>query len=136
MSWSCPRCITKAGRTHDQDDSVEELSSSGHERAVPVVEAIPNFLEMSSERSQEQKSVNINEKAEPSISKVIDVEESVLSIVEDDSIVRRPQEMTQPVVAEVSQSQETELEPEPTPCLLYTSPSPRDKRQSRMPSSA
>ena len=26
--------------------------------------------------------------------------------------------------------------PPPTPCLLYTSPSPRDKRQSRMPSSA
>ena len=24
----------------------------------------------------------------------------------------------------------------PLPCLLYTSPSPRDKRQSRMPSSA
>ena len=24
----------------------------------------------------------------------------------------------------------------PVPCLLYTSPSPRDKRQSRMPSSA
>ena len=24
----------------------------------------------------------------------------------------------------------------PIPCLLYTSPSPRDKRQSRMPSSA
>ena len=24
----------------------------------------------------------------------------------------------------------------PDPCLLYTSPSPRDKRQSRMPSSA
>ena len=29
------------------------------------------------------------------------------------------------------------LEEAPTePCLLYTSPSPRDKRQSRMPSSA
>ena len=29
------------------------------------------------------------------------------------------------------------LSPGPcTPCLLYTSPSPRDKRQSRMPSSA
>ena len=26
--------------------------------------------------------------------------------------------------------------PAPYPCLLYTSPSPRDKRQSRMPSSA
>ena len=26
--------------------------------------------------------------------------------------------------------------PEYKPCLLYTSPSPRDKRQSRMPSSA
>ena len=25
---------------------------------------------------------------------------------------------------------------DPDPCLLYTSPSPRDKRQSRMPSSA
>ena len=25
---------------------------------------------------------------------------------------------------------------DPPPCLLYTSPSPRDKRQSRMPSSA
>ena len=25
---------------------------------------------------------------------------------------------------------------QPLPCLLYTSPSPRDKRQSRMPSSA
>ena len=28
------------------------------------------------------------------------------------------------------------LKPEARPCLLYTSPSPRDKRQSRMPSSA
>ncbi len=26
--------------------------------------------------------------------------------------------------------------PEASPCLLYTSPSPRDKRQYRMPSSA
>ena len=28
------------------------------------------------------------------------------------------------------------LTPEKVTCLLYTSPSPRDKRQSRMPSSA
>ena len=28
------------------------------------------------------------------------------------------------------------INPEFDPCLLYTSPSPRDKRQSRMPSSA
>ena len=27
-------------------------------------------------------------------------------------------------------------EPEPEPCLLYTSPSPRDRQKSRMPSSA
>ena len=27
-------------------------------------------------------------------------------------------------------------QPKPTPCLLYTSPSPRDNRVSRMPSSA
>ena len=31
---------------------------------------------------------------------------------------------------------EEALEKESLPCLLYTSPSPRDKRQSRMPSSA
>ena len=39
---------------------------------------------------------------------------------------------------EVSQEREIEI-PEPVRdiyCLLYTSPSPRDKRQSRMPSSA
>ena len=33
-------------------------------------------------------------------------------------------------------SETLNTEPEPEPCLLYTSPSPRDKRQSRMPSSA
>ena len=32
--------------------------------------------------------------------------------------------------------QARELQYQPTLCLLYTSPSPRDKRQSRMPSSA
>ena len=31
---------------------------------------------------------------------------------------------------------EEHLEQPPSSCLLYTSPSPRDKRQSRMPSSA
>ena len=31
---------------------------------------------------------------------------------------------------------QTESEPRMFSCLLYTSPSPRDKRQSRMPSSA
>ena len=34
------------------------------------------------------------------------------------------------------QQQVNELEKEDIVCLLYTSPSPRDKRQSRMPSSA
>ena len=28
------------------------------------------------------------------------------------------------------------LHPQPSPCLLYTSPSPRDRHRSRMPSSA
>ena len=35
--------------------------------------------------------------------------------------------------SEVDRAEEISL---PTSCLLYTSPSPRDKRQSRMPSSA
>ena len=34
------------------------------------------------------------------------------------------------------QLQDQEYEDEYEDCLLYTSPSPRDKRQSRMPSSA
>ena len=42
-------------------------------------------------------------------------------------------------VTAYAQSNEPQTEPAPveeTTCLLYTSPSPRDKRQSRMPSSA
>ena len=42
--------------------------------------------------------------------------------------------LEQKVVAEVIDEDETEQQL--SPCLLYTSPSPRDKRQSRMPSSA
>ena len=38
--------------------------------------------------------------------------------------------------SQVTASTETEAETEAETCLLYTSPSPRDKRQSRMPSSA
>ena len=39
-------------------------------------------------------------------------------------------------VANQPKSQELVESNSPTTCLLYTSPSPRDKRQSRMPSSA
>ena len=42
-----------------------------------------------------------------------------------------------PKMMEATWRQEArELLEQPAPCLLYTSPSPRDKRQSRMPSSA
>ena len=37
---------------------------------------------------------------------------------------------------EAEAAPETDAAPETETCLLYTSPSPRDKRQSRMPSSA
>ena len=40
------------------------------------------------------------------------------------------------VTSEVHSTCNPENEPSPNTCLLYTSPSPRDKRQSRMPSSA
>ena len=51
---------------------------------------------------------------------------------------------TEPVVlasgesrtADAGGEQQASEKPAPAPCLLYTSPSPRDKRQSRMPSSA
>ena len=39
-------------------------------------------------------------------------------------------------VASPNPSPNPDLGSNPNPCLLYTSPSPRDKRQSRMPSSA
>ena len=40
------------------------------------------------------------------------------------------------VLRETITGQESELNTLSADCLLYTSPSPRDKRQSRMPSSA
>ena len=39
-------------------------------------------------------------------------------------------------VQKAGQNQETPKKSKEGTCLLYTSPSPRDKRQSRMPSSA
>ena len=39
-------------------------------------------------------------------------------------------------IAKYDQAKREELLADPGICLLYTSPSPRDKRQSRMPSSA
>ena len=46
-------------------------------------------------------------------------------------------ERREPVLDKVDQSILPEMpERQPPICLLYTSPSPRDKRQSRMPSSA
>ena len=41
-----------------------------------------------------------------------------------------------PVRAEVTMTMKQALPPSEQPCLLYTSPSPRDQRGSRMPSSA
>ena len=46
---------------------------------------------------------------------------------------------TKDILDEILDIEETTgelVEPKPSTCLLYTSPSPRDKRQSRMPSSA
>ena len=45
------------------------------------------------------------------------------------------------IMAETKETDPDEIDleeenPKPKNCLLYTSPSPRDKRQSRMPSSA
>ena len=41
-----------------------------------------------------------------------------------------------PGLIEIAQEEGTLTFTRPNDCLLYTSPSPRDKRQSRMPSSA
>ena len=40
------------------------------------------------------------------------------------------------VLLDLAKAQKVNLEDISITCLLYTSPSPRDKRQSRMPSSA
>ena len=58
------------------------------------------------------------------------VEVLVLQLTADDILDREPQVVVDVVV--VSEL----LDDLPGGCLLYTSPSPRDKRQSRMPSSA
>ena len=69
----------------------------------------------------------------------VDIEE-----VKDESVVETeaPKEETstteqEPVKQETEEKKQDEnLEDYSKGCLLYTSPSPRDKRQSRMPSSA
>ena len=47
-----------------------------------------------------------------------------------------PVELARSVLAELSQHDASTVVQRAQNCLLYTSPSPRDKRQSRMPSSA
>ena len=54
--------------------------------------------------------------------------EALLQVVNENS-------QTEEMVSEVKQLLEL-INDSPEFCLLYTSPSPRDKRQSRMPSSA
>ena len=44
--------------------------------------------------------------------------------------------LAEPVILKNSTVNTLSTELQALPCLLYTSPSPRDKRQSRMPSSA
>ena len=51
------------------------------------------------------------------------------------SVKHRPTE-TPVVTAEPTAELTAEPTAEPTDCLLYTSPSPRDRQKSRMPSSA
>ena len=61
----------------------------------------------------------------------------------DESISRLPKWLREPLISAYGKKTVTEIEkiqsftpPIDITCLLYTSPSPRDKRQSRMPSSA
>ena len=61
--------------------------------------------------------------------------ETITEMVEQE--VTTTQTITETVDQEVEVEVTSEVQVEQvTPCLLYTSPSPRDKRQSRMPSSA
>ena len=55
---------------------------------------------------------------------------------EEKEMVKAREEEEEEEEAEVSEPDLEEEEEEARDCLLYTSPSPRDKRQSRMPSSA
>ena len=62
---------------------------------------------------------------------------STIPVVDSLEKLNEVKESMQGLDSFLSRISESEGEPdEPKDCLLYTSPSPRDKRQSRMPSSA
>ena len=65
------------------------------------------------------------------------VEPEVISAEEYESLKHREEleKRKAELLAELK-AIDNELLPQPTPCLLYTSPSPRDRTRSRMPSSA
>ena len=67
---------------------------------------------------------------------VDDLEDQPTDDVEEAPVDEAPEELSDEPVAEAEEATEELAEEPPPDCLLYTSPSPRDKRQSRMPSSA
>ena len=71
---------------------------------------------------------NLEDADEPAALEALDFAEVFLERAQDDEVRRG-------LVAEVSLARGALLEVA-DPCLLYTSPSPRDQRGSRMPSSA
>ena len=75
-------------------------------------------------------------KAKKIIEEVKKKEEKVTSEQAPPKKVKKEKQDTVPIPDENLEKVKKIEEKKQNPCLLYTSPSPRDKRQSRMPSSA
>ena len=74
----------------------------------------------------------MNEKIMAQVRELVTVTEKSIGQEEFEEIYKKVVEAHQAEQAAIK----AKMEGTPEPCLLYTSPSPRDKRQSRMPSSA
>ena len=66
------------------------------------------------------------------------IRDSVVNVISKKQLVNNKKSSKPSVIStkEMGLEQQLFFASNPLPCLLYTSPSPRDKRQSRMPSSA
>ena len=117
-----------ASVSHDISQPLSALRlalENGNERNPGISESL-NYLEQLAlgERPKTETSIS----APPSRINVRDVTDRVAAMFENEVVVDGPSFEYDPGNCEDDAYAET--------CLLYTSPSPRDKRQSRMPSSA
>ena len=119
---------------------IGDLDSEEIQRCLRLLEKVlGKAMEFSDEIDAQVALTNTAEFADPAAESVAAATASLQRLVKATEAAKRPLEQLEAAVGE-ARAEHERLEAEAAAladaCLLYTSPSPRDKRQSRMPSSA